>query len=47
MWEISREGKETIEQKWGSERECRGYKKERRGRTERNENGLMSTQKQA
>lgn len=33
MWEISREGKETIEQKWGSERESRGYKKERRGRT--------------
>ena len=29
MWEISIEGKETIEQKWGSERECRGYKKEK------------------
>ena len=33
MWEISKERKETIEQKWGSERESRGYKKERRGRT--------------
>ena len=33
MWEIPKERKETKEQKWGSERESRGYKKERRGRT--------------